>query len=518
MSNKQQFIKIRGARTHNLKSIDVDIPLNKITCIGGPSGSGKSSLAFHTITNESKRRFLNSMSTNVKFFSQKPAAVDVDEMSPVLPVFALPQINPIIGSRAVVADTMGLTELFGHLFYKYSYEVCPKHKSLLEVPDFNDEMKTKNKLKKDQKIHVFLKKKDFLDIFINSPLPTRVWDNEKKEITLYDEKANYWEIARVKFPNTNKLIKIFDDYSVLKTRDIYYYIEGAKEVKKLKLGFIPTCPKCSYQTTLNAFSSYFSPYNALGACQNCNGFGSTLEFDETKLLDKELSIKEGAALFLNYKPFSHLITTLEVAMKKKKIPLTKPVKDIGDDIINLLYEGGDKFPGYNSLFKYLERKKYKRNVRIYLRRIQKEEDCTVCFGSRLKQEISQRVINVDDLKISFSQLCLSTINEARSLLSSQKKFIDSYHEKLTSKLKLLLDVAIDIGLGNVSLMRKTKSLSAGEYQRFLLLKFIAFEGTNSLFVFDEPSLGLGEFEQKKLLDGIKRICEQGNTIILVDHS
>ena len=121
------FIKIRGARVHNLKNIDLDIPLNKLTCFFGPSGSGKTSLAFHTLYSESKRRFLNSFPTYLKFFSERPAPVDVDEIYPVLPVFGLPQINPVVGARSNVSDIMHLTELLQSHFYHNSKEQCPIH-------------------------------------------------------------------------------------------------------------------------------------------------------------------------------------------------------------------------------------------------------------------------------------------------------------------------------------------------------------------------------------------------------
>ncbi len=127
MSTKQDYIKIRGARVHNLKNVDIDIPLGKLICFAGPSGSGKTSLAFHTLLNESKRRFVNSFPNSVKFFADRPAAVDVDEIFPVLPVFGLPQINPVMGSRSTVSDIMRVTEPLQSLYFNYAQEFCPTH-------------------------------------------------------------------------------------------------------------------------------------------------------------------------------------------------------------------------------------------------------------------------------------------------------------------------------------------------------------------------------------------------------
>ena len=128
----ENVIRIRGARVNNLKSIDIDLPTKAITCFGGPSGSGKTSLAFHTVYNESKRRFLNSFPNYLKFFSDRPAPVDVDEIFPVLPVFGLPQINPVMGTRSVIADTMRLSEIFQNLYFHHANEYCPEHMIPLE--------------------------------------------------------------------------------------------------------------------------------------------------------------------------------------------------------------------------------------------------------------------------------------------------------------------------------------------------------------------------------------------------
>ena len=134
----QKYIKIRGARVNNLKNIDLDIPINKMTCFFGASGSGKTSVAFHTLYAESKRRFLNSFPTYLKFFSDRPAPVDVDMIEPVLPVFGLPQVNPVVGTRSVISDTMQLTEQLQNLFGNFSEHLCPTHLVPLENYSLKD--------------------------------------------------------------------------------------------------------------------------------------------------------------------------------------------------------------------------------------------------------------------------------------------------------------------------------------------------------------------------------------------
>ncbi len=518
MRKEDKNLKIRGARTNNLKSVNVDIPLNKITCLGGPSGSGKTSLAFHTINNESRRRFLNSFPNNVKFFADKPAPVDVDEIFPVLPVFSLPQINPVIGSRAVVADTMGLTELTSHLYSKYSLEVCPIHQTPLVQESFENLISKKLKLKTEEKIFFYLKKIDYEEVFGSGIFPSRVWDNEQKKDILFESKFEVWELLRVKFPKLKKLNDLFESYPLLKEKTLMVRVENG-DFKKISLKSKKTCPSCDFQSDGKTFPSAFSPYNALGACRECNGYGATLEYDIEKLVDKDLSVNDGAISFLNYKPFSHFLSDLKKSMKKKKYSLDKEINELGKEFTDFLYKGDKDFVGFNSLFKYLDRKKYKRNVRIYMRKIQKEELCSVCKGSRLKPEIYSRVLKINNDKIlKLGDLYKLTINQLKSYLENFLTYKDNYQKQIVSKLQGTLEIAQEIGLGNLSLMRKTKSLSSGEYQRLLLLKYLSFEGTNALFIFDEPSIGLSNKEQKQLLFGFKKICDQGNTIIIIDHS
>ena len=188
------------------KNVDYKIPLNQMTCVVGPSGSGKTSLAFHTLYSESKRRFLNSFPSYLKFFSDRPAAVDVDEISPVLPVFALPQINPVVGTRSNVADIMHLTELLQSHFYHYSHEVCPVHKVPFFEYTLSDELKTKLIEDETEVYHLFIQKNDFLSHFEKQPLPSRSMKSTKaKKVTDFDKEHDLWEVARFK---TNHLDKI----------------------------------------------------------------------------------------------------------------------------------------------------------------------------------------------------------------------------------------------------------------------------------------------------------------------
>ena len=201
-------IEIRGARVHNLKNIDLDIPLRKLICFAGPSGSGKTSLAFHTLLTESKRRFVNSFPNSMKFFTERPAAVDVDRIFPVLPVFGLPQINPVMGSRSVVADVMRLTDSFQNLFFTASQELCPEHECELETKPLGEQLKVQiKKISPNGVYHILLGPNEFIRVFGEGYIPPRSYSLKRKTIEPFQEGDELWEVMRFKFENLDSLEK-----------------------------------------------------------------------------------------------------------------------------------------------------------------------------------------------------------------------------------------------------------------------------------------------------------------------
>ncbi len=199
------FIEIRGARVHNLKNVDLDIPLRKLICFAGPSGSGKTSLAFHTLLTESKRRFVNSFPNSMKFFAERPAAVDVDRIFPVLPVFGLPQINPVVGSRSVVSDVMRLTDSLQNLWFSTSKELCPTHEIELEIMPIGNQIKSQ--VSEDKGIfHILLTPGEFQRVFGEEYLPPRSY-NKKKGVGEFESEDELWEVTRFKMENISALEK-----------------------------------------------------------------------------------------------------------------------------------------------------------------------------------------------------------------------------------------------------------------------------------------------------------------------
>ncbi len=513
------FIEIRGARVNNLKNVDLNIPLRKLVCFAGPSGSGKTSIAFHTLLTESKRRFINSFPTSMKFFTERPAAVDVDQIFPVLPVFGLPQINPVVGSRSVVSDIMRLTDSLQNLWFSFSKELCPTHEVELQVSSIAQQIKTQLPKGSEGVFHIFLEPNEYQRVFGEGFLPARSYSAKRKTVEAFQEADEHWEVLRFKSDNLEALEKKWIELKLDKYPLSYMLMgPGLKKLQLLKFHFEKVCPHCDFESKPVQTVSAFSPYSALGACPACNGYGANLVYDETKLLDKDLTIEEGGLKLLNYGPFQENYEDLLKILKKKKIPLDVPIKKLPKDFFKLLEEGEGRYAGYADLKSYLESKKYKPSVRIYIRNLQKEEPCLVCECSRLNKNIHHYKIRLNDKNWGLKEVMNLRVDEAFDIFCNRKLGDSTHERRLFKNICDNLKMAMEMGLNHLSLMRKAKTLSAGEYQRLLLIKYLSFQGTDSLFVLDEPSLGLSEKELKKLLEGLRLIVNQGNTVILIDHS
>lgn len=461
----------------------------------------------------------------MKFFIDRPAPVDVDSINPVLPVFGLPQINPVIGTRSNVSDVMHLTGLFQNFFGNYTKELCPLHHNEFLPLLFSDYLQSVVEGEKQEGMfHVLIEKEEFIEKMVNTPFPSRsIKSNRSRKITEFDKDHEYWEVFRFKF---DKLDRAQKKYEELSKNNLKYYLFSESLNKVISLNFRSGheyfCPADSCEQKPSRLANNilaFSPYNALGACSVCNGFGETLEYDQEKLYDSEKSVEDGGVLLLNYKRFAGQYEALMYEMRKKKISVKKPIKDLPQSFFELLYQGAGDYLGFDGYFRYLERKKYKMNVRIFVRNLQKGEKCKSCNGSRLGEHIHQ-FFPYEDSEITLNDLMdqtLDTTLDQLKLLSSQRFYKSTDANKAYKRILSILEVANSMGLGHLVLSRKSKTLSAGEYQRLLLLKYLSYDGTGALFIFDEPSLGLSTKEMKALIKGFRDLIDIGNTVVLIDH-
>lgn len=528
-----QKIELRGVRTHNLKNLNLDIEMNKITCIYGPSGSGKTSLAFHTLLTESKRRYINSLPTDMKFFWEIPHTVEVDSLYPVLPAWGLPQHNPVVHSRPVVLDVLGGHDKLQKIFFYFGNYYCPNH----HVP-FESKRNTKalyEKLKKlklkdtnDEVIHFFVTKAEYENKVRTGIKPLRALNSIEDGVIEFDNDANFYEVFRLKardfFQEESLNKKLFESEFPIDQNYLIYFFKNKKGISfEAKLHY--QCPHCDeVDEGKGDIADALSPLNALGACPDCQGHGMKLIYDRNKLVkDPTKSLREGAVNVLSFSHFNHLIPAMLREAKKHGFDVDLPFEKLPKTIWNFLYKGSGSYEGLDELLAYLDSKKYKKTIRIYARGLQTEEICLTCSGARVSKRVGDLTIMIDGDSIRFRDFLLSKIEVAKSSLKTianwainQPNF--SKVRSAIEDLQYLYTVAWDLGLGHLQNVRKVRSLSSSEYQRILLSKFLSYRGSQSLFVLDEPSLGLSPKTQKILAEYLFELRDQGNTIVMVEHS
>lgn len=513
-------IKIAGAKVHNLKNIDVEIPLQKITCLIGPSGSGKTSLAIHTLLAESKRRFLVALPNSMKLFTEKPAPVDVDHLAPVLPVFGLNQHNPILSSRSNVADSLGLSDELQKLFSLISHEECPKHQCRLESLAIKDQIKAKTNFNAEDVLHFIVDKEIYKLKLGTQFLPSRSWDAENKKIIDFNEEAEYWELGRIKAKNLDEVDKffiyqhkcLFDNFLIVCKNNEGYFEQHLQLNNKLQ------CPKCDEVESIKKSDFLFSPHNGLGACEYCQGFGANLLYDEKKYFDEDRSISDQAVVLFKMSKFASYQRELLKAFGLKSYPANIALKDLPEKAKDLIYQGYGKYPGLEGAFAYLESKKYKPAIKMVMRHFQSEFTCAQCNGSRLNPLSKRFILVLGNKRLSLPELLQHSVESLYNIFDGfDEKSIVKEARSVVNKIKRILDKAHQIGLGHLSLQRKSKSLSGGEYQRSLLVKFFSYDGTDSLFILDEPSMGISHEQWPNIWKGIEALKSQGNTVLIIEH-
>jgi excinuclease ABC subunit A len=523
----KEVIQIRGARTHNLKNIDVDIKMNQITCVAGPSGSGKTSLAFHTLLTESKRRFINSLPTDMKFFWEIPHTVEVDRIYPVLPAWGLPQHNPVINSRPVALDVLGGHERLQKIFMELGSFVCPTHHVPFEkVSAFKSALEKVRALKNfsdEDVVHVFVSQDNYRRSVSAEMNPPR---SMNENVQTFNEEDPWYELVRVKVKNLETLNEKLKEFNLPEGIELRFHVLNLKKNIIIKNHFELQCPYCDKKgnEVKVAHIESLSPLNALGACPHCEGHGMLLIYDREKMVkDPTKTIREGAINFLLFSRFEHLFPTFLRECKKAGIDVDVPFQDLPESKWTFLYEGSGKYEGFNAYFDYLKSLRYKKNIRIYVRSMQREVLCDVCEGTRVSEKAGSLTLVLKQDIVTYKGFLKLNLSEARNVLKNihQDKKEIIRHEKLENsfnKLGRLYDVAVDLGLGHLQNTRKIRSMSSSEYQRLLLSKYLSYEGSQSLFVLDEPSLGLSQSTQEKMVKYLRQLRDQGNTIIMVEHS
>lgn len=527
---------IEGAKQNNLRNINLNLPHNKFIVVTGVSGSGKSSLAFDTIFAEGQWRFIESLSTYARLFLEKLDRPDVDAIRNIRPAIALEQRNPVKGSRSTVGTATEIYDYLRLLYSKIAMPHCPKCGRALEA--WNPSSVVKELIEKYQGEKGM--------IIFNSD--DRYEDLQKKGFhrVLIDGKIA--DISSL-VPRPSSLNVVLDRLVIRDEPRLSDSIEtawehGNKNIKVELIGSLPEknkilafssefkCPDCSSgalslsggtgAVSLNGIDLakpqplLFSFNHPLGACPECKGFGNILEYsEETIVPDQELSLEKGAIEPWSKPAYRWWYRQFAKAAKAKGINLRIPYNAISKEIKELIFRGDDDFYGLNEFFKELESKRYKLHVRVFLSKYRKAVMCPYCSGSRLRPEALAFKIR----GFNIAQLAAMSVSQLSSYFSNLHltEYEQGVSPEILRQIESKLGFLLRVGLRYLTLDRQSKTLSGGESQRINLSNQLASKLTGTLYVLDEPTVGLHPRDVSKITDIIKELTDYGNTIIAVEH-
>lgn len=514
---------IKGASENNLKSINLVIPENKITGIIGPSGSGKSSLAFDTIYAEGQRRYIESLSSYARQFLEKIDKAKVDSIENISPTIAIEQKNRIKNSRG----TVGLiTEIDDYLRFLYSYigkiycPVCATPIVKYSVKDVFNELFFKHK---NKSVFLIFEKETTASLLVIDGYYRVLVNDELINLneTNFDKKINNFKIVYDRFiieeEEAQRITESFENLQKISYKKLIVFLQ--EEKKTLIFNLENTCSNCFYEFP-NLEPNLFSFDSPLGACSECHGFGNILKWDEIKTVpNQDKSLLAGAIEVLNKPSLRIFFYKMINFFRSKDIDVNKPYKELTDAEKNLIYKGGgkgkDHFVGLNRIYQEFENKKYKVHVRVFLSRYRTAFLCKKCHGARLNNDALSVKIenkNIYELqKLSVSEL--SNFLTKLKLEEFQKELSREALKQLFQRTSFL----IEIGLSYLTLNRLAKTLSNGEAQRINLANQLSSSLVDTIYVLDEPSIGLHPRDINRLIKIIYKLRDNGNKVIVVEH-
>ncbi len=554
---QQDVLLVRGARVHNLKNVTVEIPHNALTVVTGVSGSGKSSLAFDTVYAEGQRRYVESLSAYARQFLERMEKPDVDEISGIAPAVAIRQKNSTRNPRSNVATSTEIYDYLRLFFARCGQTFCIKcgaevrrdspdeianrilsltpgrrfyvlyllKVGVPETPPLGKKVSKKkvpaappvdalrpallelqkrgfNRLYQDGKIHEFSSPESLLDVNFAKPvyvLVDRLSVNPESRARLVDS----IEICYREGGGEAILEFVADS--------------AGNSAERLTFNERFECKNDGtlYQEPEPRLFSFNNPY---GACPCCQGFGNTIDFDLNLVVpDASKSLDDGAIEPWTKPRYKVLMQEARKWARSRGIPTNVPWRQLSAEQRRLVLEGdpANKYDGVKGFFNWLERKKYKLHVRVFLSRYRGYATCPECGGTRLRAEA--RAVKITGRAIT--DLCKLTVKEARKFFSelqlteTQNKVADKILHEIRTRLQFLDEVGLDY----LTLDRLTSTLSGGESQRIQLATSLGSHLVGALYVLDEPSIGLHPRDTQRLIDILKSLRDLGNTVLVVEH-
>ena len=544
-------IFIKGARVHNLKNIDVSFPRNKLIVVTGVSGSGKSSLTIDTLYAEGQRRYAESLSAYVRQFLNRMDKPDVDYIKGLAPAIAIEQKVITRTPRSTVGSMTEIYDYLRLLYARVGKTISPVSGREVKKDDVKDVVEAIKHLKEGSKVYILtafkqhrnrdtkeelniLMQKGFSRIYV-SALSVSQKENPVNESAIYriedllEDGSTDFSTA-FKFPEN---VYVLIDRIVAKELDeddehrlgdsigtAFYEGEGDVyvEVDGKKLLHFNSRFEMDGIVFEEPVPNLFSFNNPFGACPTCEGFSMVLGIDEDLVIpNKLLSVYEGAVAPWKGEKLGLWKESFVKAARKFDFPVHKPIMDLSKEQYRILWEGNQYVNGINDFFKEVEQNLYKVQYRVLLSRYRGRTTCPECLGYRLRKEalyvkVQGRHIGelsempMKDLKLWFEK----TVQQfsAYELAVAKRVIIEIQHR---------INTLLKVGLGYLTLNRLANSLSGGESQRIQLTRSLGSNLTNSLYILDEPSIGLHSRDTQNLIRVLKELRDLGNTVVVVEH-
>jgi excinuclease ABC subunit A len=525
--SRSDAIRIRGARQNNLKDLDLDLPLNELIVVTGVSGSGKSSLVFDTLYAEGQRRYVETFSPYARQFLDRMDKPQIERIEGIPPAIAIDQTNPVRTSRSTVGT---MTELNDHLKLLFA------RAAVLHCRGCGRPVRRDTPASVQQ--HLSILSRDHGDPLLLLTFPVPVPKNfTEAEITGLLSGQGYTRIHE-KRGDTLQVIQDRFRWSSADAARAADAIEAALRVGQGRIDVYPLngdessapwrfstglhCPDCDI-TYKEPSPSTFSFNSPLGACDTCRGFGRSIGVDYGLVIpDTALSLRQGAIKPWQTESYKECQADLSRFARKRGVPLDTAWRDLTEEQRAWVIEGEGEWTknvwyGVRRFFVWLETKAYKMHIRVLLSRYRSYTECVACRGARLKPEAL--LWRVGDPGINIRGLMLLPIDEGLRFFAALKlpAPLDEAADLLLREIRARLKYLTDVGLGYLNLDRQSRTLSGGEVQRINLTTALGTSLVNTLFVLDEPSIGLHPRDVERIVGVMHRLRDAGNTLVVVEH-
>ena len=558
MSQTQRVIKIVGAKEHNLKNIDIEIPKDELVVVTGLSGSGKSSLIFDTIYAEAQRKYVESLSAYARQFLDLQDKPDVESISGLSPSIAIEQKNTSRNPRSTVGTVTEIYDYFRLLFARIGIPYSPETGLPLKTTTSSEIIDKILTLPHKTKIYILsplvkdekgdfrkelnrIKKQGFQRVKIDgvvyevTDIP-KLNKEEKHNIDILVDRVILRDNIRNRVADSSELaLKMSEGLMMVEI----FKIEDGHDLKKgdiLSFSEKLICPESGFAFTSDIEPRMFSFNSPHGVCRRCNGLGEELYFDHDLIVkDKNLSLREGAISIwqgVQDKKFKQILAGLS---KKYNFSLDAPFCELSQEVQNILFDGTteevefeyeksyrsvkikQKFPGIIAALKEREEGSHDGSTENEVSKYQNLKECSSCKGGRLNKEALS--IKINDLNIHY--VCDKSVSDLKDWIMGMNNHLSKTQKQISEKIQKeilkRLEFLTNVGLDYLSINRKSNTLSGGEFQRIRLASQIGSGLSGVIYVLDEPSIGLHQSDNQKLINTLCDLRDMGNSVLVVEH-